>query len=317
VTKAVPFFFDSKKQVLVELIDGMTFGRNKECDYSVVDHRVSGLHFKVMIKSNGIFIIDLESSNKTKLNGDNIDSNTEIKLKIKDKVVFGDQNFQYYFDNIEDFIIPDVTTSFRVDSNADFVDDMIGSEKLNGIDLHLGNKKKVNKLGDLKKSRAYITEIEEKLDIVNKDIQTFNSLKNSYDDLVVKIRASEQELGNSEYESQEDFVKELKSFDFSINELNHSVDEAKKNISLWSSQIEDIKSNISDVERLQNIFSKIKIDKEEEIKLSNEISNYQGKNLDDEKSRFEKIKNDEQDSYKLLQEDYADSLKYKKKRLVA
>ncbi|OUR99827.1 hypothetical protein A9Q84_02020 [Halobacteriovorax marinus] len=317
MTKAVPFFFDSKKQVLVELIDGMTFGRNKECDYSVVDHRVSGLHFKVMIKSNGIFIIDLESSNKTKLNGDNIDSNTEIKLKIKDKVVFGDQNFQYYFDNIEDFIIPDVTTSFRVDSNADFVDDMIGSEKLNGIDLHLGNKKKVNKLGDLKKSRAYITEIEEKLDIVNKDIQTFNSLKNSYDDLVVKIRASEQELGNSEYESQEDFVKELKSFDFSINELNHSVDEAKKNISLWSSQIEDIKSNISDVERLQNIFSKIKIDKEEEIKLSNEISNYQGKNLDDEKSRFEKIKNDEQDSYKLLQEDYADSLKYKKKRLVA
>jgi len=317
VTKAVPFFFDSNKQVLVELSDGMTFGRNKECDYSVVDHRVSGLHFKVLIKDKGIYIIDLESSNRTKLNGDNLVPNKEIKLKIKDSVTFGEQNFQYYFDQIEDFVIPEVTTTFRIDSNADFVDDMIQSNDMKGIDLKIGNKKKNNKLGDLKKSRAFITEIEEKLSVINSDLIAFNKLKDNYDELISKIRASELELNKSEYENEVQTQKDLKSFNFSIDELNKSIDEAKKNISLWTSEIGNIEKSIDEVNRVQNIFSKMKTDKEEEATLSGRISDYHSKNLDNEKLRHEKIKNDEQDNYKKLQEDYSESLKYKKKRLVA
>lgn len=317
MNKAVPFFFDSKKQVLVELTDGMTFGRNKECDYTVVDHRVSGLHFKVLVKDNGIYIIDLESSNKTKLNGDNLDANTEVKLKIKDRVAFGEQKFQYFFDHIEDFIIPEVTTSFRVDSNADFVDSMMETEKVQGIDLHLGNRKKSNKLGDLKRSRALMSEIEDKLKNINSEIESFNSLKNNHDELIGKIRANELELGKSDYKTEEQMHKDLKSFNFSISELNKSIEEAKKNIILWSGEVTNIENSIKEVNRVQEIYSKVKDDREEEVSLSNQISDYQAKNLEGEKLRLEKIKNDEQDSYKKLQEDYAESLKYKKKRMVA
>jgi len=319
--KAVPFFFDSTKEVLIELSNGMTFGRNKECDYSVVDHRVSGMHFKVIIKDENVFIVDLESSNKTKLNDDEVTPNTEMKLSRKDKVKFGAQSYYFFFESIDNFIIPDITKTLKISNTLDIVDEMLedNNRDFSGINLSIATvgDKKESKLSQLKKSKSRVDEYEVNLKKILSDIEKRDIIAKDYDSLMIKIKNSQQELKNANYESRDKLEQDHKSFNFSIDELNSSIQEAQEKINAWKKDIESIQTKIEEVKRVELIFDCLEKDRVLEQELSNQVSSYRTQDLDTKKTDLQKKIKDEYDNYKSLQEDYADSLKYKKNRLAS
>lgn len=318
--KPVPFFFDSSREVVIELSNNMTFGRNKDCDYPVVDHRVSGVHFKVILKDNDVYIVDLESSNSTKLNDDEMTPNTEMKLFKKDKVKFGAQQFYFYYESIENFVVPDITRTLTISNTADVVDEMMSSEQdYSGINLSISEKstKKVSKLSELKNSKSLVAQHEISLKSITEDIVKRNTLKKEFDTLQLKISNSKSELGNAGYEELENAKKDLKSFNFSINELNECIREAQEKIDKWKKDIEDIQNKVEEVKRVELIHNCLSEDLELESQLRNDLEIYNKMNLDSKKSELEELIKKEFDNYKALQDDYANSLKYRKNKLVS
>lgn len=318
--KAVPFFYDSAREVVIELSDNMTFGRNKECDYSVVDHRVSGVHFKVSIKNDDVYIIDLESSNSTKLNGTEVCPNTEMKLSLKDKVKFGEQQFSYFFEPLDNFFHPDITETLTISNTADIVDEMLSpaSDFDRGMNLSLGsNQKKGSQLSDLKKSKALVSQYEESLKKVIDDIATREAISKEYDNLMIKISNSKQELKNACYEDRSKIAEDVKSFNFSISELHSSIEQAQEKINSWKKDIEVIQNKVEEVQRLELIHQCLESDQEAESGLSSKLSSYREKNLDELKSDVQNKLKKEFSNYKTIQEEYSDRLKYKKSRLAS
>ncbi len=316
--KAVPFFFDSSKEVVIELSDNMTFGRNKECDYSVIDHRVSGVHFKVVVKKNDVYIIDLESSNRTRLNGAEVSPNQEMKLSLKDKVKFGEQQFYFFFEPIETFHIPEITRTLTISNTADIVDEMLGEPSdYKGINLSLGSNKKGNPLAELKKSKALVDEYEQALRLTLSEIEKRNIVSKDYDSLMMKIENSRQELRNAKYEDKIAIEEDHKSFNFSISEINNSIREAQEKINNWKKDIEEIQNKVEEVKRLELIFECLENDEIVEEKLSKELEVFRAKNLDEVKADLQRKVKKEFDNYKSLQEEYSDMLKYKKSRVAS
>ena len=62
------FLFDILSMERIELFDGMIFGRDAACDIQIEDEAVSGTHFQIKIIDNVVYVLDLDSSNKTYLN---------------------------------------------------------------------------------------------------------------------------------------------------------------------------------------------------------------------------------------------------------
>ncbi|GEM_PF-5648119 len=316
--KAVPFFFDFSREVVIELSHGMTFGRNKDCDYTVDDHRVSGVHFKIIIKDNEAYIVDLESSNKTKINGNEVPPNVETKVSCKDKIRFGEQQFYFFNESIEDFVIPDITRTLTISNTADIVDEMIDpTNDYRSIDLSISTKKKKSMLGDLKKSKALVAEHELSLKSVLMEIDKRNAISREYDSLMIKIRNSKEELERANFVDKKSLLYDCEKNKISISELNHSIDNAQKQINAWKKEIELLQDKIEEANRIEQIYKCLENDQVVEEKLSNEVEEYRMKNLDQKKAELQKMIKEEFDNYKSLQEGYSDSLKYKKSRLAS
>ncbi|WP_372652127.1 FHA domain-containing protein [Halobacteriovorax sp.] len=316
--KTVPFFFDFSREVVIELSHGMTFGRNKDCDYTVVDHRVSGAHFKVILKDNEAYIVDLESSNKTKLNGNEVNPNTETKLSLKDKIRFGEQQFYYFNESIEDFVIPDITRTLTISNTADVVDEMIDlSNDYRGINLSISTNKKKSMLGDLKKSKALVGEHEQSLKNVLGEIEKRNSVSREYDSLMLKIKNSKEELSNANFVDKGTLSAECEKSNLSIRSLTESINNAQKQINAWKKEIELLQEKIEEAKRVEQIHKCLESDQLIERNLSKEVERFREMNLDNKKAELQKLIKSEFENYKTLQEEYSDSLKYKKNRLAS
>jgi hypothetical protein len=313
VSNSVPFFYDTKKGAIIELTDGMVVGRNKNCDVAVVDHRVSGMHFKIQVKEDKVFIIDLESSNKTKLNGEEIDAKVEMKLSIKDNIKFGDQKFLFFFECIEDFAVPEVTSTLKIRSTADCADDLFQSSSLEVVSGASTTKKKT-KVSELRVAKGKLSELDTNMQLVKEEFEDFLSLKQSYNELVDKIANSQDQLDIAGYKSKEEVENDIQNYDFSISELNESINEAKQKIEGWSKQITMINQNILEARHFSKVFEDLNCFKTQQSDLTKEIDEKEKLNLEEKHNKSVAEFESAQENYKELQEDYSNSVGVKKKK---
>ncbi|KJU86106.1 adenylate/guanylate cyclase [Candidatus Magnetobacterium bavaricum] len=68
---------------------GLLIGRTGTCDIQLPEQVVSSKHARLWFNDNGIYIVDLESTNGVLLNGIQIPANKEIKLTLTDRIEIG------------------------------------------------------------------------------------------------------------------------------------------------------------------------------------------------------------------------------------
>ncbi len=89
------FFYDVNTQTPIILKDKMVFGRSKGDINFEDDSFMSGAHCQISIVNNKVYLVDLGSKNKTKVNGNALVAKVRVSLKIGDKIEFGHQIFQF------------------------------------------------------------------------------------------------------------------------------------------------------------------------------------------------------------------------------
>lgn len=77
---------------IIPIRSDLTLGRKDDNSIVLSDQHVSGNHAKIMIRNNGLFIEDLNSTNGTYLNGNRIRG--KVKLVNKDEIKIGTAVFK-------------------------------------------------------------------------------------------------------------------------------------------------------------------------------------------------------------------------------
>lgn len=89
------FFFHNMQNSKVYRVENESIiGREENVDICLDDPNISSKHLKIIVKNNRIFLIDLGSSNGTKINSISIPPYQEIRLRVGDNITIGKLNLQ-------------------------------------------------------------------------------------------------------------------------------------------------------------------------------------------------------------------------------
>lgn len=83
---------DLKEGSIIPIRSDLSIGRKDNNSIILSDQHVSGNHAKIVVRNNGLFLEDLNSTNGTYLNGKKISS--RIKLSNKDEIQIGTAVFK-------------------------------------------------------------------------------------------------------------------------------------------------------------------------------------------------------------------------------
>ena len=83
---------DLKEGSIIPIRSDLSIGRKDSNSIILTDQHVSGNHAKIVVRNNGLFLEDLNSTNGTYLNGKKISS--RIKLNNKDEIRIGTAVFK-------------------------------------------------------------------------------------------------------------------------------------------------------------------------------------------------------------------------------
>lgn len=83
---------DLKEGSIIPIRSDLSIGRKDSNSIILTDQHVSGNHAKIVVRNNGLFLEDLNSTNGTYLNGKKISS--RIKLTNKDEIRIGTAVFK-------------------------------------------------------------------------------------------------------------------------------------------------------------------------------------------------------------------------------
>lgn len=83
---------DLKEGSIIPIRSDLSIGRKDSNSVILTDQHVSGNHAKIVVRNNGLFLEDLNSTNGTYLNGKKISSRT--KLNNKDEIRIGTAVFK-------------------------------------------------------------------------------------------------------------------------------------------------------------------------------------------------------------------------------
>lgn len=83
---------DLKEGSIIPIRSDLSIGRKDSNSVILTDQHVSGNHAKIVVRNNGLFLEDLNSTNGTYLNGKKISS--RIKLNNKDEIRIGTAVFK-------------------------------------------------------------------------------------------------------------------------------------------------------------------------------------------------------------------------------
>lgn len=83
---------DLKEGSIIPIRSDLSIGRKDSNSIILSDQHVSGNHAKIVVRNNGLFLEDLNSTNGTYLNGKKISS--RVKLNNKDEIQIGTAVFK-------------------------------------------------------------------------------------------------------------------------------------------------------------------------------------------------------------------------------
>lgn len=90
------YFLDPYQHKVLITNSKWVVGRQKDCDYVLNFPEVSKQHCEIIVENGACFILDLGSTNGTKLNGERLVSNTKFPLKDKDEILIAEHLLTYY-----------------------------------------------------------------------------------------------------------------------------------------------------------------------------------------------------------------------------
>lgn len=89
------FLINKDTRESIELIGEKVFGRKKTCDVPINDELISGNHMKIVNEVSRAYLMDLNSYNKTRVNGVVVEPNIQIELKESDEIRIGAQVYVF------------------------------------------------------------------------------------------------------------------------------------------------------------------------------------------------------------------------------
>ncbi len=314
----IPFLYDMNNDELINLDGEMLFGRHASCDVTLRDDLVSSQHFKLSVRGNRVFVVDLESSNKTVVNDHELEPNVKNVLHNGDKLTVGSQKYTYFFGNQTTFKAPENTKTHSLQVKNESTESEIFFDDMFSFQTEKVEKKDYIKL--LKESRQTALELEEKLKSIQAEIVKLEETEKNEIILAKEVNDLKVNLAKYNFNSNEDFEKEKSDYTFSQNEITKSVEKVEEiiraqqeDLNRYNSQLKKVKESlefITDLQGKYNTKTQLEtklVDTREEIEVT--------KGLDlgsQEKAHVKKLK-DEQAKYKHLQECYGSDIKSKKR----
>lgn len=258
------FLFDLSQMEKIKLFDNIVFGRDESSDIYVDDEEVSGSHFKIQIIDYEVYILDLDSSNKTFINDVALIPGEKFKLNAKDVIRVGEQEFSYASSNVKKLNLPEMSKSlelarFEQESDPAFKIERIqneevyeGNDSLPEVEILRPKQKAETGLKALRNAKKYLDELSE----VNKDIcekmEGLKKMRRRKIEVGAKMDQMKKILSDSEYKTVKDFENELRihrgtveGFKLKIKREEKEIERAKQAIAKANQEIAQAKFNIS------------------------------------------------------------------------
>ena len=306
------FFEDEEKQLMrISLADGIIFGRRDDCEVVIEDDRISGQHFQINVIDGLAYIEDLDSVNKTYINGQFIDPLRKRLLKEGDIVSVGEEVYGFSHKEKLTFDLPKKAKKKTMT--------ITNIENLESLDLDTSGRHMMDSRKDSKRLLNMLTESKKtikQLEVEKLSVQ--NSIQHKSE---LESQLAEHHKKLVEYE------KELESEDIEVEEVqkrieNHKTDieEFHKNISTAESQIEKLQKSIRKYQeqiedrgvRLQNLYEEMGVFTQY-TDLMQKIDKLESKlmtlNKTDEKiAEIEMMIKQERAKYKKTQKEYGEAV---------
>jgi pSer/pThr/pTyr-binding forkhead associated (FHA) protein len=324
-----PFLYDVESNSFIELGEDMIFGRSPSCDLTLNDDMVSSKHLTIAVRGNRVFITDLNSSNKTSVNGQVLEPNVKNVLHHGDRISFGHQKFAYFYEDKTTFKMPEFTKThkFKVPTNdkQDNLDDVTFVHS-NAMEVFEKVEKK-DYIKLLKDSRQVLLDLETKSENIKKHIIKRTQDKTKEEELSKEIDEINSNLNKYSFKTDQDFEKEKNEYIFSENELTSSmgrlkneilakqeeIDAKQQELIKHKEQLEKVTKNIQFITKLHGQFA-VKTDLDNKLSsVREEITIAEGLDLEARKIEVNKQLKKENEKYKYLQEAYGTDLKSRKR----
>jgi hypothetical protein len=295
------FLFDLNQMEKINLFDNIVFGRDEGSDILVEDEEVSGSHFKIHIIDYEVYVVDLDSSNKTFINDIELIPGKKFKLNAKDIIRVGTQEFSYSSSSVNKLNLPELSKTLqlaRFDQASDpsFKIDRIENDQiyeeddsLPKVDILLPKQRVETGLKALRSAKRYLEELDEvNLDICEK-IEGLKKMRRRKIEVGAKMDQMIKVLADSKYKSEKEFENELRihrgtveGFKLKIKKEEKEIERANEVIRKAEQEIAQAKFNISSL----NGESKKSLDKFDSV--NDEYDMYKNKGVFE--NEFETLK---------------------------
>ncbi|TNF28818.1 MAG: FHA domain-containing protein [Deltaproteobacteria bacterium] len=255
--KAFFFFENEDKELMrISLADGIIFGRRDDCEVVIDDDRISGQHFQVHITDGLAYIEDLDSVNKTYINGQFIDPLRKRLLKEGDIISVGEEIYGFSHKEKLTFDLPK-----KVKKKTMTITNI---ENLQSLDLDTSGRHLVDARKDSKRLLNMLTESKKIIKQLEEEKISIQSSIHQKSEVEAELLSCRSKM--AEYE------EELKDEDIAVEEVqkrieNHKndIEEFHKNIQIAEAQIAKLKKNILEYQesiedrevRLQNLYDEM------------------------------------------------------------
>lgn len=310
--KAFFFFENEDKELMrISLADGIIFGRRDDCEVVIDDDRISGQHFQIHVTDGLAYIEDLDSVNKTYLNGQFIDPLRKRLLKEGDIISVGEEVYGFSHKEKLTFDLPKKAKRKTMT--------ITNLDNLQSLDLdtsgrHLVDARKDSKrlLNMLTESKKVIKQLEEEKISIKNSISRKSELQTELADCQSQISQYEEELKDEDIE-----VEEVQK---RIEHHKADIEEFHKNIQVAEAQIEKLKKSVSYYQeaiedrevRLQNLYDEMGVFTQYADMLKR-IDKLESKlltlnNTDEKISEIELAIKQEKTKYKKTQKEYGEAV---------
>ncbi|MBF0299637.1 MAG: FHA domain-containing protein [Oligoflexia bacterium] len=274
---------DQKTKQEIELKDGITFGRSSKCNIVLKDADVSSRHMRIHIEDGQYFLIDLDSSNGTKINGKKITPMNKLLLIKNDFINIGKTTYLFYRqNNINN--TSDATEPFAIVPNISIISknhDISSSSSSPSIPSS--------------PTCILINQIENKEDTIDNDHKNDNDQNNIEQ---IKLQDLQESLATKEKQEMQELQKTHESAEFKF-----SLEKTKSDVKIKKTNLKDETSmnSATDLE-IGNYFNTEKKNHQQQsqlplhVVLKNELHEQEHKmaKLNGLKNKLEFIINDKQ-----------------------
>lgn len=231
-------YWENEEKKIV-LSDGMVFGRNSKANIVLPDDKISSKHFQIKFRKDFVYIVDLESYNKTFLNGIEINAKEEVLLEAGDRINVGDHilYFNFVMAGKKHVDLPDLSNSMQIE---DMMEDL--SDMGDNVAVFDGKKSSKEGLGELRKAKQVLTKIKESIIKVKKGIVFRDNLGIELNNLEKEIEFEKSLISKRPFQNISDINK-------SIGDTESEINKTENEVILVKSKIEELKKHISSLER--------------------------------------------------------------------